>query len=157
MWPDVEFFKLNREPADVDRVSVALEVAEDRGPFCGCGDGRSRRMKTFAIADQIVGSPFPAEGFRNLICNPFCGRMRCDAGPYDLSSAVPHDQQSIELPTSCSKRGCRERNFWMQRQSAKIATKMRETSAETKLQEVSGRKSPQKRPIRSRIGNVRGL
>src|SRR5712675_3084119 len=45
-----------------------------------------------AIADQIVGSPFPAEGFRNLICNPFCGRMRCDAEPYDLSSAVPHDQ-----------------------------------------------------------------
>jgi hypothetical protein len=40
MWPDVEFFKLNREPADVDRVSVAREVAEDRGPFCGCGDGR---------------------------------------------------------------------------------------------------------------------
>src|SRR5258706_5356693 len=28
-------------------------------------------------------------------------------------------------------------------------------SAETKIQEVSGRKSPQKRPIRSRIGNVR--
>src|SRR5260370_19505990 len=40
MWPDVEFFKLNREPADVDRVSVAREVAEDRDPFCGCGDGR---------------------------------------------------------------------------------------------------------------------
>src|SRR5258705_4346421 len=29
------------------------------------------------------------------------------------------------------------------------------TSAETKIQEVSGRKSPQKCPIRSRIGNVR--
>src|SRR6202521_404027 len=56
-----------------------------------------------AIADQIVGSPFPAESFRNLICNPFCGRMRCDAEPYDLSSAVPHDQQSIEQ----RKRDCR--------------------------------------------------
>src|ERR1700687_4797439 len=56
-----------------------------------------------AIADQIVGSPFPAEGFRNLICNPFCGRMRCDAEPYDLSPAVPHDQQSIEQ----AKRDCR--------------------------------------------------
>src|SRR5216683_4252216 len=51
---------------------------------------------SIAIADQIVGSPFPAESFRDLICNPFCGRMRCDAEPYDLSSAVPHDQQSIE-------------------------------------------------------------
>src|SRR5258705_12809060 len=56
-----------------------------------------------AIADQIVGSPFPAESFRNLICNPFCGRMRRDAEPYDLSSAVPHDQQSIEQ----TKRDCR--------------------------------------------------
>src|SRR5258707_5240531 len=58
-------------------------------------------------------------------------------------------------PTSCSKPGCRERNFWMQRQSAKIATKMRERPTETEIQEVSGRKSPQKGPIRSRIGNVR--
>src|SRR5260221_3476992 len=55
------------------------------------------------IADQIVGSPFPAESFRNLICDPFRGRMRCDAEPYDLSSAVPHDQQSIEQ----TKRDCR--------------------------------------------------
>src|SRR5882762_1796267 len=56
-----------------------------------------------AIADQIVGSPFPAESFRNLICNPFCGRMRSDAEPYDLSSAVPHDQQAVEQ----TKRDCR--------------------------------------------------
>src|SRR5258708_11760585 len=56
-----------------------------------------------AIADQIVASPFPTECFRNLICNPFCGRMRCDAEQYDLSSAVPHDQQSIEQ----TKRDCR--------------------------------------------------
>src|ERR1700694_4768235 len=39
-WPDVGLFKLNREPADVDRVPVAREVAEDRGPFRGCRDGR---------------------------------------------------------------------------------------------------------------------
>src|SRR6202041_572833 len=40
MWPDVEFFKLNRGPADVDPVPVAREVTEDRGPFRGCRDGR---------------------------------------------------------------------------------------------------------------------
>src|SRR5216684_5036580 len=56
-----------------------------------------------AIADQVARNPFPAESFRNLICNPFCGRMRCDAEPYDLSSAVPPDQQSIEK----TKRDCR--------------------------------------------------
>src|SRR6266849_7342433 len=55
------------------------------------------------VADQIAGSPFPAESFRNLICNPFCGRMRCDAEPYDLSSAMPHDQQTIEQ----AERDCR--------------------------------------------------
>src|SRR5258706_15183390 len=58
---------------------------------------------SIAIADQIVVSPIPAENFRNLICNPFCGRMRRHAEPYDLSSAVPHDQQSIEQ----TKRDCR--------------------------------------------------
>src|SRR5450631_3445581 len=31
-----------------------------------------------------------------LICDPFSGRMRSDAKPQNLSSAVPHDQQSIE-------------------------------------------------------------
>src|ERR1700719_4766525 len=45
-----------------------------------------------AIADQTAGGFFPAESFRNLICNPFCGRMRCDAEPYDLPQAMPHDQ-----------------------------------------------------------------
>src|SRR5260370_7593761 len=55
-----------------------------------------------AIADQIVGSPFPAESFRNLICNPFCGRMRCDAEPYDLSSPVPHAQR----PKDHTKQTC---------------------------------------------------
>src|ERR1700694_5991058 len=43
-----------------------------------------------AIADQVAGSPFPAEGFRNLICNPFCGRMRCDAEPYDAPRSAVH-------------------------------------------------------------------
>src|SRR5260370_7627140 len=44
-----------------------------------------------AIADQIVGSPFPAEAFRNLISNPFSRRMRSDAEPYYLPSPLPHD------------------------------------------------------------------
>jgi len=33
-------FKLNRGPADVDRVPVGREVAEDRGPFAGAATGR---------------------------------------------------------------------------------------------------------------------
>src|SRR5258708_7884542 len=41
-----------------------------------------------AIADQIVESPFPAESFRNLICNPFCGRMRGGAPHSGLAMLI---------------------------------------------------------------------
>src|SRR5260370_35766727 len=62
MWPDVEFFNLNREPADVDRVSVAREVAEDRGPFCGCGDGRRAARSGSGAGTRAgrVGGTWPA-------------------------------------------------------------------------------------------------
>jgi predicted transglutaminase-like cysteine proteinase len=33
------------------------------------------------VADQIAGSLFPAACFCELIRDPFCGRMRCDAKP----------------------------------------------------------------------------
>jgi len=41
IWPVVRsFHQTQQQPADVDfDVSVAREVAEDRGPFCGAGDG----------------------------------------------------------------------------------------------------------------------
>src|SRR3981189_1743040 len=55
------------------------------------------------VANEIAGSLFPAACFRDLICDPFCGWMRCDAKPQNMSSAVPHDQQSIEP----AKRDCR--------------------------------------------------
>src|ERR1700676_4882556 len=86
-------------------------ISRSAYPFCHGerGDvGRSRmpidrslRMKTSAIGpipvtDQIAGSLFPTACFRDLICDPFCSRMSCDAKPQNLSSAVPHDQKSIE-------------------------------------------------------------
>jgi hypothetical protein len=52
---------------------------------------------------EIAGSLFPAAGFRDLICDPFCSWMRGDAKPQNTSPAVPHDQQSIEQ----AKRDCR--------------------------------------------------
>src|SRR6202035_3478397 len=55
------------------------------------------------VTNEIAGSLFPTAGFRDLICDPFCGRMRCDAKPQNMSPAVPHDQQSIEQ----AKRDCR--------------------------------------------------
>ena len=51
--------------------------------------------------------------------------------------------------------GRRERNFWMQRQDAQNQHKNARAPTETKIQELSSRKSPQKRPIWRTIGNVR--
>src|ERR1700674_5341749 len=56
------------------------------------------------VTNEIAGNLFPAAGFRDLICDPFCGWMRCDAKPQNMSPAVPHDQQSIEQ----AKRDCRD-------------------------------------------------
>src|SRR6202162_3162400 len=55
------------------------------------------------VTNEIAGSLFPAAGLRDLICDPFCGWMRSDAKPQNMSPAVPHDQQSIEQ----AKRDCR--------------------------------------------------
>jgi hypothetical protein len=55
------------------------------------------------VTDEIAGSPLPTACFRDLICDPFCGWMRCNAKPQNMSPAVPHDQQSIEQ----AKRDCR--------------------------------------------------
>src|SRR5258705_3489921 len=48
----------------------------------------------------------------------------------------------------------RERNFWMQRRSARNRHSSARTPAETKIREMRGRKSAQKRPIWRRAGNV---
>src|SRR6202011_5592186 len=48
------------------------------------------------VTNEIAGSLFPTAGFRDLICDPFCGRMRCDAKPYNLPSTMPHNQQAVE-------------------------------------------------------------
>src|SRR6267143_4412880 len=55
------------------------------------------------VTNEIAGSLFPPACFRDLICDPFCGWMRCDAKPQNMSPAVPHDQRSIEQ----AKRDCR--------------------------------------------------
>src|SRR3984893_5640357 len=55
------------------------------------------------VTNEIAGSLFPPACFRDLICDPFSGWMRCDAKPQNMSPALPHDQQSIEQ----AKRDCR--------------------------------------------------
>src|SRR5258707_15772341 len=50
--------------------------------------------------------------------------------------------------------GRRERNFWMRRRGTKNRYSNARTAAETKIREVTGRKSAQKRPIWRRVGNA---
>src|SRR5882762_1775663 len=62
------------------------------------------------VTNEIAGSLFPTACFRDLICDPFCGWMRCDAKPQNMSPAVPHDQQSIEQRLS-ARRTCPSQQF----------------------------------------------
>src|ERR1700722_6283021 len=64
---------------------------------------KDRTIGPVPVTNEIAGSLFPTAGFRDLICDPFCGWMRCDAKPQNMSPAVSHDQQSIEQ----AKRECR--------------------------------------------------
>src|SRR5476651_711391 len=64
-------------------------------------------MGSIPITDQIAGNLFPAACFRDLIGDPFRGWVSCDAKPKYLSSAVSHDQQSIEQ----TKRDCRHDEY----------------------------------------------
>ena len=41
---------------------------------------------------DIQPTHWPAACFRDLICDPFCSRMRGDTKPQNLSSAMPHNQ-----------------------------------------------------------------
>jgi hypothetical protein len=73
------------------------------------------------IPDQIAGSLFPAASFRDLICDPFCDRMRGDTNPQYLSSAVPHNQQAIEQ----TKRDCRHDKQIHRRDAVRMITQER--------------------------------
>src|SRR5260370_5507246 len=39
------------------------------------------------VTDHVAGSLFPTACFRDLICDPLCGRVRCDPNPLNLSPA----------------------------------------------------------------------
>src|ERR1700716_3416621 len=51
----------------------------------------------------MAGRLLPSAGVRYLVCDPFRGRMRGDSERYDLSPAMPHDQQTREQ----TERDCR--------------------------------------------------
>src|SRR5258705_11894285 len=83
---------------------------------------------------------------------PRTQRSQCAGAKYGGSKVgIP----GVERSNLALNHGRRERKFWMQRRSAKNRHSNARTPAETKIRELSGRKSPQKRAIRRRAGNVR--
>jgi hypothetical protein len=50
---------------------------------------KDRTIGPVPVTNEIAGSLFPAPCFRDLICDPFCGWMCCDAKPQNISPAVP--------------------------------------------------------------------
>src|SRR5712671_6847198 len=96
-------------PARTERALRIEPISLSAYPFCQGerGDvGRSRMpidradrdltIGPVPVTNEIAGGLFPTACFRDLICDPFCGWMRCDAKPQKLPPAVPHDQQTIE-------------------------------------------------------------
>src|SRR5207245_5161052 len=48
------------------------------------------------IADQVARGLIPRECLRDLACNPFSRRTRCDVDPDKVSADQPNDDQGIE-------------------------------------------------------------
>ena len=76
-------------PADRTDQAFSISVlpwgARRRRPIANAHGSKSSdedlTIGPIPIADQIPGSLFPAASFRDLIFEPFRGRMRCDAKP----------------------------------------------------------------------------
>src|ERR1700739_541750 len=88
-------------------ISILPRGTRQRRPVANADRSKSAdkhlTISAVSVTNEIAGSLFPTACFRDLICDPFCGWMRCDAKPQNMSPAVPHDQQSIEQ----AKRDCR--------------------------------------------------
>src|SRR5665811_272174 len=53
-----------------------------------CIRDRDLTIGPIPVTDQVAGNLFPTACFRDLICDPFCSGVSCDAKPQNLSSAV---------------------------------------------------------------------
>src|SRR6202043_3887725 len=88
-------------------ISILPRGARRRRPIANAHRSKSTdkdlTIGPVPVTNEIARSLFPPACFRDLVCDPFCGWMRCDAKPQNMSAAVPHDQQSIER----AKRDCR--------------------------------------------------
>src|SRR6201982_2563796 len=69
-------------------ISILPRGARRRGPIADAYRSKPSdedlTIGPVPVTNEIAGSLFPAAGFRDLICDPFCGRTRCDAKPQNL-------------------------------------------------------------------------
>src|SRR2546422_11678748 len=77
----------NRPRRSMSSLSPAgTEVAQ------GCARALQKRSDT----DQVARSLIPRKCLRDLACDPFRGRMRCDVDPNKVSAGQPDDDQAVE-------------------------------------------------------------
>src|SRR5262245_22795927 len=58
--------------------------------------GDESAVDPIAITDQAAGGLIPRECLRDLACDPFRGRMRCDVDPEQVSTGQANDDEGIE-------------------------------------------------------------
>ena len=63
--------------------------------------GKNRTIGPVPVTNEIAGSQFPAACFRDLICDPFCGWMRCDAKPQNMSPTVAARPSHVSAASRC--------------------------------------------------------
>src|SRR5712664_3205679 len=68
-------------------------IPDARGAHSACDDPT---IDAIPVADHVARSFIPRECFCDLACNPFRGRMCCDADPDQLSAIQPHYDVGIE-------------------------------------------------------------
>src|ERR1700688_2017359 len=68
-------------------------VPNAHGAQSACDDGT---IDAIPVADHVARSLIPRERFCDLACNPFGGRMCCDADPDQLSAIQPHYDVVVE-------------------------------------------------------------
>ena len=119
--------------------------------------GDVERSGRARLVDRVFGDPgamlHNLGHVRIFACYEFLTLGLVEVGPMPKRKSPIYGRMCSR--TSALEAGRRERNFWMRRQRAKNRRQNAHTSTETKIRELIGRKSPQKRPIWRLIGNVR--
>ncbi len=70
-----------------------MGLSDAHGPQSACN---GETVGSVPIADQVMGSLIPREGFGDLTCKPFRSWVGGDVDPDKLSTPQPNDDENME-------------------------------------------------------------